>query len=94
MKPENVKPKNFELIEIVYDNEEFSIAYGSYRGGEKCIAMRWNGRDEEDPGYPKTFKNPMWMIINDSLKIPFLKAVFAEKYSKSDTILKILTGEL
>ena len=43
MKPENVNPGNFELIEIIYDNNEFSIAYGIFEKGNKCIGMRWNG---------------------------------------------------
>ena len=43
MKPENVNPGNFELIEIIYDNNEFSIAYGIFEKGKKCIGMRWNG---------------------------------------------------
>ena len=34
MKPELVKPGNFELVEIVYNNGEFSIAYGRFYGGE------------------------------------------------------------
>ena len=66
MKPELVKPGNFELVEIVYNNGEFSIAYGRFYGGEMCIAVRWNGEDDADAGYPKTFGNPMWMIVHNA----------------------------
>ena len=94
MKPELVKPGNFELVEIVYNNGEFSIAYGRFYGGEMCIAVRWNGEDDADAGYPKTFGNPMWMIVHNDLKIPFLKSIFGNEFSKNDIILKIFTGEI
>lgn len=48
MKPEKVNPSNFKLREVLYDNGEFSIAYGIYDGGkEPVIAMRWNGKNEK-----------------------------------------------
>lgn len=45
MKPEKVNAPNFELREVLYDNGEFSIAYGIYeKGSSPVIAMRWNGK--------------------------------------------------
>jgi len=53
-----------------------------------------NGEDDADAGYPKTFGNPMWMIVHNDLKIPFLKSIFGNEFSKNDKILKIFTGEI
>ena len=94
MKPELVKPGNFELVEIVYDNGEFSIAYGRFYGGEMCIAVRWNGEDDADAGYPKTFGNPMWFIIDNRLKTLLLKSLIGEKHSNKLEIIEILKIEI
>ena len=93
MKPENVNPKNFQLIEIVYNNNDFSIAYGKFEDGINCIAMRWNG-DENDAGYPKTFGNPMWFIIDNRLKQLFLKSLIGEKFANNAKILEVLKNEI
>ncbi len=74
MNPENVNPGNFAVDAILYNNEDFSIAYGTWRDGNKYLAMRWNG-EENDPGYPKVFAHPMWFIIENELRLPFLRSL-------------------
>lgn len=95
MKPENVNPKNFELIEIIYDNGDFSIAYGIFEKTNKCIGMRWNGdiSNNDDKGYPKVFKNPMWFILTDELKKPLLKSLLGLPNTKSKEIKRIIEIE-
>jgi hypothetical protein len=94
MEPEKVNPRNFKVKEIVYDNKEFSIAYGKFENGDYCIAMRWNGDGDANAGYPKTFGNPMWFIIDNRLKSPILKALINEKHSINSSIIKVLQEEL
>lgn len=89
MKPENVNPRNFTLEEVVYDNGEFSIAYGRFENSVSRLAMRWNGGDNE-AGYPKTFGNPMWFIVHDDLKQVILKSLIGVDSSKKNALLKIL----
>ncbi|PKP43595.1 MAG: hypothetical protein CVT96_04850 [Bacteroidetes bacterium HGW-Bacteroidetes-13] len=95
MKPENVNPQNFELIKIIFDNDEFSIAYGIFEKGDKCLGMRWNGNitDNDDKGYPKVFKNPMWFIIHNDLKKPFLKSLLGIKNKKVTELIEIINSE-
>ena len=94
MKPENVNPRNFNVKSIIYNNDEFSIAYGKFEKGDNCIAMRWNGEDNNDAGYPKTFGNPMWFIIDNRLKTLLLKSLIGEKYSNNLEIIEILKIEI
>ena len=75
MKPKNVNPQNFKVENILFNNGEFSIAYGIWEDGKKYLAMRWNGDNENDSGYPKAFGNPMWFILTDELTIPILKSL-------------------
>ena len=95
MKPEKVNPSNFKLREVLYDNGEFSIAYGIYDGGkEPVIAMRWNGKNEESLGFPymgdyKT-GTPVWFVIPDMLKITILRSIIGLPNAESKEILKIL----
>lgn len=93
MNPKNVNPSNFELLDVIYDNDDFSIAYGIFEEGEKCIAMRWNGH-LDDPGYPKTFGYPMWFIIDNALKNIFLKSLIYEENADNEKIIEILKSEL
>ena len=94
MKPENVNPGNFEVNKILFDNNEFAIAYGKFEEGENCIAMRWNGDGEDDKGYPKTFGNPMWFIVHNDLMLLILKGLVGEENSKKVGLLQILETEI
>ena len=94
MEPEQVNPKNFDVINILYDNESFSIAYGIWEGGTTHLAMRWNGESDEDPGYPKLFNHPIWFLISEELKIPILKTIIDLNGSRNDDIIEALRREL
>jgi|WetSurMetagenome_2_1015567.scaffolds.fasta_scaffold02226_9 hypothetical protein len=38
MRPENVKPNKFQVHTVIYNNSEFSVAYGKW---ENCYALEW-----------------------------------------------------
>ncbi|MDM8568533.1 hypothetical protein QUF50_03270 [Thiotrichales bacterium HSG1] len=86
-KPTDVNPGNFKVKKVLFDNGSFSVAYGIWKNKNKVIAMRWNGSDEEDKGYPKTFGNPMWFIVHDDLKNMIIKGVI----DKNPSILLEIT---
>jgi hypothetical protein len=94
MKPEDVNPKNFKVINIVYDNSAFSIAYGIWEDGVTNLAMRWNGESDKDPGYPKLFQYPVWFIITKELMIPILTSIINQAGSYNVEILEVLNKEL
>ncbi|AZR82345.1 hypothetical protein [Thiomicrospira sp. S5] len=73
--PKDVNPSNFKVKKVLFDNDSFSIAYGMWQGQDSVIAMRWNGDNENDMGYPKTFGNPMWFIVHDDLKEMIIKGL-------------------
>ena len=74
MKAKDVNPSNFKVENVVFENDDFSIAIGIWENGERRMAMRWNGYGDY-PGYPKLFKNPVWFMVDDSLILPFLNAL-------------------
>ena len=74
MRAKDVNPSNFKVENVVFENEDFSIAIGIWANGDRRMAMRWNGH-EDDPVYPKLFGNPVWFIVDDSLILPFLNAL-------------------
>lgn len=68
MHPNDVNPGNFTVDRIIYNdpNEQFAVAVGTWHDdGSTRYAMRWTGDqgDDEDRGYPKVFKNPMWFQL-------------------------------
>jgi len=93
MKPEDVTPANFLRDSIIFDNGNFSVAWGTWggedNGGDKCLGMRWNG-DGNDPGYPKLFKNPVWFIIPEDLTASMLKTLLGKESAENDKILETL----
>jgi len=55
------------------------------------IVMRWNGKDEEDAGYPKTFGNPMWFIVPKNLAKEFIKLILNEKHTNTNAVIEVLS---
>lgn len=92
MNPNDVNPRNFKVINVLFDNEEFSIVYGLWEDGKKYLAMRWNGYGE-DAGYPKTFGHPVWFLIANELKIPIIKSLVGIPNSEKEGIIKTLQDE-
>jgi len=91
MKPENVNPNNFAVDKILYDDGDFSIAFGTWEDGTKSIGMRWNGVSDADAGYPKVFGNPMWFLIPDNLATEFMKSLLGNQYATSSVIIDKLS---
>ena len=55
MRAKDVNPSNFKVENVVFENEDFSIAIGIWANGDRRMAMRWNGH-EDDPGYPNALR--------------------------------------
>jgi len=91
--PAEVNPGNFTVRDIIYNDGDFAIAYGTWEdSGELVVAMRWNGNpdDTKDAGYPKTFGNPMWFIVTNELKDIILAALLNSKHTSKKYIIKIM----
>lgn len=74
--PTDVNPHNFKVLEVIYDLNGFSVAWGIWEDETKRLAMRWNG-DGDDKGYPKTFGNPVWFMLPNELSLPILRSLDA-----------------
>ena len=76
MSPNEVKPAKFPAPLVIYNDpeEEFSIAWGPYKGGSKRLAIRWNG-DGDETGYPNRGKYPCWFMIPDNLILLVIKGL-------------------
>lgn len=89
--PEEVSPEKFQDHVVLYDSENFSVAWGTWEDGTRTLGMRWNGEpDSDDVGYPKLFNNPVWMVIDHRLSVPFLTALLDKEYSRNEKILNVL----
>ncbi|MBX3164544.1 MAG: hypothetical protein KF900_08685 [Bacteroidetes bacterium] len=95
MKPEEVNPSNFEVEKIIYDDDEFSIAYGQWHKaeqGSRHLAVRWNGEGEEK-GFPTSFGRPVWCLISSDLTDIFLTALLSSPNSNKKNIISIFNKE-
>ena len=89
--PEQVRPHNFVVNKILYNDDSFSIAWGQWEDGSMRTAMRWNGNEGEgDAGYPKTFGNPMWFQLPKNLTVPLLKGLLGLKDTVVESLIEVI----
>lgn len=88
-KPEDVNPQNFQVDKILYNDGDFSIAWGQWENNEMRLGMRWNG-EAEDPGYPKLFNHPVWFVLPEALALPILKSLIGINSSVNNNVLDVL----
>lgn len=89
MNPDTVNPNNFKVNRILFNNNSFSIAFGTWKNGNKAVGMRWNG-EEDEVGYPKTFGHPMWFIIDEEVRLPILRSLIGLSNSNKTAIEEVI----
>lgn len=93
MEPENVRPANFEVTSIIYNNHDFSIAYGIWDGGDHQLGMRWNHSPDEI-GYPKAFGHPMWFMITPDLTFAILKCLIGMDNVDNTKLMEAISQQI
>ena len=89
--PDKVHQAKFSRPIIVYNNKNFAIGYGTYGKFPHSLGMRWNNGDNDKVGYPKLFKNPVWLHVPAELAYPILVGLLPWSTGKKRTaILGIL----
>jgi len=89
MRPSEVNPRNFQTDHILFETNDFSIAYGTWNQSESCLAMRWNG-EGNDSGYPKTFGHPVWFIIPQNMTFVFVKSLLEFEETDKQIVINLL----
>lgn len=85
-KLENKMSINFSVHNIIYDDGNFSIAWGQW--DEKMrIAVRWN---DNKHNIPNTFSNPTWFQLPEYFSLIILKGILELKPSHSEEIIKVI----
>ena len=91
--PSEVNTAKFQVENVIYANDGFSIAYGVWEGNSKHLAVRWDG-EEGKTGFPQTYGKPQWLLVPDKLSIPFVKALLdteADKKLVLDLLAELLS---
>ena len=93
MKPTEVNDNMFPVHKVLYDDDEFSVIWGTWDKGDKCLGMRWNG----SPG--STFPNgypigkggrPVWLVIPTDLSVPFVTGLLGRESADTSALLQVL----
>lgn len=87
--PEDVNPRNYQVRQVIYNDGEFSIAWGEWEDGTMRVAMRWNG-EGDNAGYPKTFGNPVWFQLPEDLSVSVLRGILGHNSSRTESIIEVL----
>lgn len=72
----------FPVDKVLYDDDEFSVIWGTWDKGDKCLGMRWNG--STDSTYPNGYPigkggRPIWLVIPTDLSVPFVTGLLGRK---------------
>lgn len=74
------KPQN-----ILYDHEDFKIAWGLWSEDEtECLGMRWKSYPYERGG------DEAWLVIPDDIRIEIMKALIGKDGSNLNEIFQVL----
>lgn len=88
--PKEVNPSKFTVDRVLYNNNDFSIVFGTWNpNNSRVIAMRWN-EGEDGNGYPKAFGNPQWFIIEESVSVNILSGLLTNASISREEYLNIL----
>lgn len=90
--PSAVNPANFKVLQVIFNQPDFSIAWGLWQGEHPRLAMRWNGDDTGDAGYPKTFGHPVWFLIPKELRVPFLRTLLGHPGVDTRTVSDVIAA--
>lgn len=90
--PEQVNPHNYQVHQILYNDGDFSIAWGQWEDGTMRVALRWNG-EGDDAGYPKTFGHPVWFQLPEHLTIPVLRGILGLESSRAKSIMEVIKDQ-
>lgn len=82
MEPQEFTQTKFRVIEVLYNFEKFSIAFGVWDSSYESIAMRWNESETSQLGYPNSFGKPVWFLIPKSLSKPILTSLETNLFLK------------
>lgn len=91
--PTDVNPSNFRVQSVLYSSVEFSVAWGDWAAPEgrvRRLAMRWNGDEKGNAGYPKTFGHPVWFQIPPELSLTFLRSLLGQEHGNATAIIDAL----
>lgn len=75
----------FNPLNILYEFDDFEIAWGIWKEEEVCMGIRWKNYPFERSG------DKAWIVIPRNLQNGFLKTLIGERGAKNDNILKILS---
>jgi hypothetical protein len=91
MKPTDVNDSMFPVHKVLYNDGEFSIAWGTWRqSGKNGLGMRWDFQPKE-PGFPTGYNNcPRWLVIPEDLSLPIVTALLGRTPADNNTLLQVL----
>ena len=81
MRADQVQQKRWSKKTILFENAEYSVIAGTYRGDlstRHALGERWNGPDDKALGFPSVGKYPIWHIVPEFLEIPILHGLLEE----------------
>ena len=95
IRPQNVKSptKHWILIDILVEQQEWSLALGEWDGG-RCLAARWNGDAERPKGNPVSRGMPTWFVLPREITEAILAASLIPEEKQTVVRAYLGTGPL
>lgn len=70
-------------VRVIYDGGEndFSVAIVKWKGRE-MFAMRWNGDEQKQFGFPVMGKTPLWFVLPEDIAKDGVSSVISKVYNQ------------
>lgn len=89
--PQNANPRNYTVSRILYDKEDFAVAWGRWHSdGTMRVAMRWSGATCS-ADFPTTRGRPMWFQLPEDLNLMIIKCLIGASGTNCEAIVQTLT---
>lgn len=98
MKPEDANTGNSKVLRVVYNHNDFSIAYlYLVREKKNTLAVRWNYNYSPestcpDLGSPNQGVNPKWLYLPEDLYVPTLYMIKGRPGTNESFRLEVLNS--
>jgi hypothetical protein len=78
----DVTPERWSDISVLFDDGEYSVISGTFRGDNgdsyRRLGERWNGHEGKMLGFPNVAGYPVWHVVPEFLALPVLHGLLDE----------------
>lgn len=77
MDPRSIDQGKFPVTHLLYECDDYAVAWGTWDSSREAMGIRWNGA-AGDLGFPQTYGKPVWFILPAPFMLPTLQMLLVK----------------